>query len=174
MPLQLAKAIHKEKVSRTGAQLGSSPWSRDSLFSVRKTFLPQVFRISGPHRARLIQHKSTNVHQGGLNICYDQFSRPFDTKHFLRGGENTQEEKVYTFRENQINGTPANSERVASFFLYLFHMGKKKAYMVLSTGYIIHLGVQSSKFIILTGEFQNPVSFSNVVLASPCLHEALP
>lgn len=46
--------------------------------------------------------------------------------------------------------------------------------MVLSTGYTIHLGVQSPKFIILTGELISLVSFSNMTLASPCLHEALP
>lgn len=46
--------------------------------------------------------------------------------------------------------------------------------MVLSTGYTIHLGVQSPKFIILTGELISLVSFSNMTVASPCLHEALP
>lgn len=46
--------------------------------------------------------------------------------------------------------------------------------MVLDAGYIIHLGVQSPRFIILTGEFKNSVSFSNVVLAFLYLHEALP
>lgn len=47
MPTQLAEATHRKKVSRT--EVLSAPRSRDSLFSVRKTFLPQVFRICGPH-----------------------------------------------------------------------------------------------------------------------------
>lgn len=34
---------------------------------------------------------------------------------------------MYTFRENQINVTPANSETVASFFLYLFSYEETKA-----------------------------------------------
>lgn len=37
----------EQKRSRTGVL--SAPWSKDSLFSVRKTSLPQVFRSCGPH-----------------------------------------------------------------------------------------------------------------------------
>lgn len=113
-------------MSRT--EVLSAPWSRDSLFSARKTFLPQVFRICGPHTTQ----SPTDPTQ--INKCTSRwpkqllwaFIQNFWCKTFLRRGKKIQEEKVYTFKENQINGIPAKSETVTSIFLYIvFIWGNK-------------------------------------------------
>lgn len=88
--------ISQGKVSRT--EVLSAPWSRDSLFSARKTFLPQVFRICGPHTTQ----SPTDPTQ--INKCTPRwpkqllwaFIQNFWCKTFLkRGRKNPRRKSVY-------------------------------------------------------------------------------